>query len=165
MNHREIYLDVTIVHTTTPYRLGQKAWTPTLHDPRIPHKKKEADKNRLYLASCRAAHAEFLPLVFDTYGGFSDITRRFLEDVANITMWPTAESQRWDITRIVNAISCAIQRGNGITMRQGIQASRDGAILTSGQCPPLPAQWHAVDIAPIVAALRPALGSALALAQ
>jgi hypothetical protein len=77
LGHRVIYVDVSVVHpTAVSYRLTASRRTLSTAA------RAEGTKARQYAERAAAEHADFVPFIIESYGGFGKQARRFANEIA-----------------------------------------------------------------------------------
>lgn len=77
LGHRVIYVDVSVVHpTAVSYRLTASRRTLSTAA------RAEGTKARQYAERAAAEHADFVPFIIESYGGFGEQARRFANEIA-----------------------------------------------------------------------------------
>ena len=95
---------------------------------------RESSKRKRYGDTPAAAHCEFVPFVLESYGTWGDEAKNFITAMGEESD-PAGDNTRIDAwtARARTAISCALQRGNGMIGLEGVRRARNDP----EQCPPL----------------------------
>ncbi len=118
-------IDVSITDPTAPsYKGGAPGRAPY----------RESSKRKEYGDTAAAAHCELVPLVLESYGTWGDDAKNFITAMGEESD-PAGDNDRIDAwtARARTAISCALQRGNGMIGVEGVRRARNDP----EQCPPL----------------------------
>ena len=121
LGDRHIFVDVAIIHPTSAARISFN--NPHRNDAMNAMSKKVIEKEKKYNTQCKEIGAEFVAAIFDSYGAVSAPAMQLLYDIACYNGGAMiAQCFRWSHQRLFTAVACAIQRGNGYTMRTGVQS-------------------------------------------
>ncbi len=104
---KNLLADVQVIHPATRSRLRQRQ--PTANAAR----EKSAKYRALY--GEQKAHADFVPLIFETYGGFGKSARDFCSRVSEQAV-ASGFSSRRAVASLISRVAIAIQRGNARTV-------------------------------------------------
>src|SRR6185312_8822257 len=112
------HLDVSVVHPAAPAYLKQKAGGAI--------KKRETEKNTLYLEAARRQGAEFYAGVFDSFGGFEVVATTFVLRLAEeIRSSGIKSHEDQSVKAFINrCVSFALMRGNGGLLLTGARLAR-----------------------------------------
>jgi hydroxylamine reductase (hybrid-cluster protein) len=104
---KNLLADVQVIHPATNSRLRQP--NPTVSAAR--------DKTAKYssLVGEHKAHSQFVPLIFEAYGGFGKSARDFCSRVSEQAV-ASGFSSRRAVLSLVSRVAIAIQRGNARTV-------------------------------------------------
>jgi hypothetical protein len=108
--------DVQIIHPTSKSHLKEKS----------PHSMAARLKTSKYsdLFGAGKPHTEFVPLIFDAYGGVPKLTRDFFARIGELSELSASGgfmTQRRCVELLVSRVAIAIQRGNAKTVQQGLR--------------------------------------------
>jgi len=130
MGHRRIFVDVTVTHPSTPARAGHGARAARITAEQSIRFMVSAKTNQ-HAAYCNALGAEFIAVVFTTYGSMNAEAQQLLMDIGHFdggVLFPLCS--RWSAARLMVALSCTLQRGNAGVLNAGVQSLFTG-IVTS----------------------------------
>jgi hypothetical protein len=124
MGARHAFIDVTVTHPTTYARLAD-----AVREGMVTSDAARRKRGR-YEDVCKELHAEFIPAAFATYGELGKETIELLKFIATYDNGAsTPVALRWNGPRLISAVSVAIQRGNAVVMRQGLQSAIAGTVI------------------------------------
>ena len=85
----------------------------------------EREKHQSYDALARGQGAEFYAFAIETFGAFGNDARKLVQKIANVSQ---AVECQWTynemLAGMVNAVSVAVQRGNGLMISAGLSRAR-----------------------------------------
>ena len=130
MGHRRIFVDVTVTHPSTPARAGHGARMARMTADQAIQNMVRVKTNQ-HANYCNALGAEFIAVVFTTYGSMNAEAQQLLNDIGHFdggVLFPLCS--RWSAARLFVAVSCTLQRGNAGVLNAGVHSLYTG-IVTS----------------------------------